>query len=290
MTRTPAGDASTHMAADSDWAVNPLGASVGAEVVGLDLSKPLSDPAFEDVRKAFERYRVLAFRDQKLTKHDLLVFSERWGSVGGHVQRADAVHVITNADENGRPKGRLPETGALHYHIDKSYMARPAFATFLYAVEVPPEKGDTVFADAQTAYEALPAETKERIDSLSVWHSLEWFSRTTNNKLSQEALRNAPPVLHPLVRTDPVTGKKSLYIGNNAWKVDGWTFAESRNLIEDLNDFATQSQFLYWHKWRQGDLVMWDNRCLLHAATEFDASKYLRTLYRTVIEVTSDTW
>jgi alpha-ketoglutarate-dependent taurine dioxygenase len=273
-----------------NWTVNPLGDVLGAEVVGLDLAGPLDPETFDAVAGAFDEYHVLAFRDQQLDKDDLLNFSKSWGLIGEHVQRPEPIHVITNADENGRPKGHLPETGALHFHTDKSYMARPALATFLYGVEIPPERGDTVFADASAAYSALPEDVKATIEPLQVWHSLEWFSRTTNNPLSRETLDAAPPVLHPIVRVDPKTQVRSLYIGNNAWKIDGWSLDASRELIDWLNDFATQRQFLYRHKWQRRDLVMWDNRCLLHAATEFDAAKYVRTLYRTVIGVSASTW
>jgi taurine dioxygenase len=276
--------------ADQPYIVRPLGPVLGAEIIGADLSKPVPAEVFARMQADFERYHVLAFRDQHLSKEALQDFTRLWGSVGAHVQRAGIVHTISNADANGRPSGSLPETGALHYHSDKSYMRVPALATFLYGVEVPPEGGDTLFANMYMAYEALPEDMKKRIDRLTVLHSLEFQNQLSNNKLGRADFDRAPPVAHPLVRRHPQTGRKSLYLGSNAWKIEGWSEEESRTLIDELNRFATQENFVYAHKWQPRDLVVWDNRCTLHAATPFDAGRYLRILHRTVAEVAPHQW
>jgi taurine dioxygenase len=276
--------------ADRAYAVRSLGPVLGAEVIGLDLSRPVPPELFADIQEDFERHHVLAFREQHLSKDALMAFTRLWGSVGAHVQRAGVVHTITNADAEGRPSGSLPETGALHFHADKSYMRAPALATFLYGVDVPPEGGDTLFANMYMAYEALPEETKRRIDGLKVLHSLEFQNQLSNNKLGRADFDRAPPVVHPLVRRHPQTGRKSIYLGANAWKIEGWSEEESRALIDHLNEFATQERFVYAHRWAPRDLVVWDNRCTLHAATPFDAGKYLRVLHRTVAEVAPHQW
>ena len=272
------------------YEVRSLGPILAAEIVGADLSKPVSPEMFKQLQADFERYHVLAFRDQELTKEDLVRFTNLWGSVGNHVQRAGLVHTLSNADANGKPTGFIPETGALHFHADKSYMKTVALATFLYGVEVPPVGGDTVFANMYMAYDALTPEMKEKCDSLVLLHSLEWQNQLSNNKLGREQFDRAPPVRHRLVWRHPQTGRKSLYIGSNAWKVEGWDLEPSRELIDQLNEFATQPKFSYSHKWKPHDLVMWDNRCTLHAGTPFDAGKYLRILDRTVVEVTPAQW
>jgi taurine dioxygenase len=254
------------------------------------LSKPVSPEMFKEVRADFERYHVLALRDQNISKDDLVRFTSLWGRVGGHVQRGGLVHTITNADADGKPTGRIPETGALHFHADKSYMPTVALATFLYGVEVPPVGGDTLFADMGMAYDALTDEQKKSYDKLVILHSLEWQNQLSNNKLGREQLDRAPPVRHNLVWRHPKTGRKSIYAGANAWLVEGWTFEESRRLIDDVNRFATQPRFTYAHKWKRHDLVVWDNRCTLHAGTPFDAAKHVRILDRTVVEVTPEQW
>jgi taurine dioxygenase len=140
------------------------------------------------------------------------------------------------------------------------------------------------------AYEALPEKTKKQIEGLMVQHSLEFQNQLSNNKLGRADFDRAPPVAHPLVRRHPQTGRKSIYLGSNAWRIEGWSVEASRELIDDLNSFATQEKFLYAHKWLPRDLVVWDNRCTLHAATPFDAKRYLRILDRTVAEVAPHQW
>jgi taurine dioxygenase len=272
------------------YVARSLSPILAAEIVGADLSKPVSPEMSEQLQADFERYHVLAFRDQNLSKDDLIRFTNLWGSVGAHVQRGGLVHTISNADANGNPTGSIPETGALHFHADKSYMQTVALATFLYGVEVPPVGGDTVFANMCMAYDALSQEMKDKCEDLVLLHSLEWQNQLSNNKLTREQFDRAPPVRHRLVWRHPRTGRKSLYVGSNAWKVEGWDLEESRELIDHLNEFATQPQFTYAHKWKPHDLVMWDNRCTLHAGTPFDAGKYLRILDRTVVEVTPAQW
>jgi alpha-ketoglutarate-dependent taurine dioxygenase len=152
-------------------------------------------------------------------------------------------------------------------------------------VQLPPKGGDTEFADMQAANDALPEMRKRELEGLRVVHSWERSRQKSGSKPATEAEKqDAPPVVHPLVRTHPATGWKGLYIGNHTSHVEGWSVAEGEALIDELQAFATQAQFVYRHRWQPGDLVMWDNRCLLHRALpNFEMERYARVLNRTVV-------
>jgi taurine dioxygenase len=164
-------------------------------------------------------------------------------------------------------------------------MPVPAMTSLLYGLEVPREGGDTLFANTTMAYDALPADMKARIDGLTAIHWVEYSRRTGGVALAtQYELDKAPPVRHPLARVHPATGRKAIYAGCHAWKIEGWSEEESRRLIDALMRHATEDRFVYRHKWRRHDLVQWDNRCTFHAATDFDTRNELRVLYRTIVE------
>jgi taurine dioxygenase len=271
--------------------IRPLDPVMGAEVIGLDVSRPVEAAALKRIKQALDRYKVLVFRDQQLTKRQLAEFSKLWGKLGEHIMPGatrdgdDEVAVASNAGPDGRPNGKHPDPTAKRWHTDRSYMPKPALATLLYGVEVPDVGGDTLFANATMAYAALPDELRKRIDSLNAIHWVEHSRRTGGVALATEyELSKAPPVKHPLARRHPATGEKSIYCGCHAWKVDGMSDEEGRKLLDELLAFAVQDRFVYRHKWRRHDLVMWDNRCTFHAATDYDTAKYLRVLYRTIVE------
>jgi taurine dioxygenase len=281
------------LADQTDARVRKLAPALGAEVVGVDLSTELSAEDVATIRSAFADHHVLLVRDQNLTRQDIIRFSLLWGQLGEHVKKGDArdgipeVHVLTNADENGKPRGVHPEIGSLQFHTDKSYMPNPAMATVLYGVQVPAEGGDTLFANMSMVYDALPEDVKREVDNLHAIHSLEWSRRWAGYPVSKEEMDRAPPVRRPLIRRNPASGRKSIYCGLHAWKIDGWTEDKSRDLIDYLNGFATEARFQYRHKWRKNDLLMWDNRYVLHAATLYDTARDVRMMYRTVIEESS---
>jgi alpha-ketoglutarate-dependent taurine dioxygenase len=177
------------------------------------------------------------------------------------------VHIVNNLDAKGKPT-KTPHThGNYYWHTDKSYHEIPSLATLLHAVVLPPSGGDTQFANTRMAYDALPEHRKREIADLWVVHSWEVSRRNTKNKpATAEEIRDRPPVRHPLVRTHPDTGDKTLY------------------MLQNLLEHTEQPQFIYTHKWLPGDLVMWDNRCLLHrAVANFDMDAHPRVLHRTVI-------
>jgi taurine dioxygenase len=173
----------------------------------------------------------------------------------------------------------------MRWHTDRSWRRDPALATILYGVDVPSTGGDTLFANCTKAYDALPEETKRRIYPMFAIHSVEYSRRTAPEgpAATEYELRNHPPAAHPLARKHPATGKRALFIGCHAWKIEGLPEEEGRALLDELLAFATQPAFVYAHKWRSRDLLMWDDRCTLHAATPYDTGKELRTMYRTVV-------
>ena len=271
--------------------INPLSDVMAAAVEGLDLAQPMSRHDRELVERGFNQYKVLCFRDQDLTMDELVAFSKTWGPLTEHTmpgQLRDGiteVNIATNKGPDGKPSGKHPDLTAMRWHTDRSWRRDPALATILYGVEVPSVGGDTLFVNCTKAYDALPHDMKTRIDPLFAVHSVEYSRKTAPEgpAATEYELRNHPPIAHPLARTHPATGKRSLYIGCHAWKIEGLEEEEGRRLLDELLEFATQPPYVYAHKWRLHDLLMWDNRCTLHAATPYDTSRELRTMYRTVV-------
>lgn len=271
--------------------IRPLDPVMGAEVLGADVSGPVDASQLRRFKRALDRYKVLVFRDQTLTKQQLVDFSRLWGELGEHImpgatqEDMPEVAVASNAGPDGKPNGRHPDPSAKRWHTDRSYMPRPALATLLYGLEVPAIGGDTLFANATMAYAALPEDVRQRIDRLNAIHWVEHSRRTGGVALATEyELSRAPPVKHPLARKHPATGEKSIYCGCHAWKVDGLPDDEGRALLDYLIGFAVQERFVYRHQWKRHDLVMWDNRCTFHAATDYDTTKELRIMHRTILE------
>jgi len=284
-------DTYSEQASTGTITIRPLSSVMAAEVIGADLSRPLSATDLALFEEAFNRYKVLVYRDQNLTKEQLLAFSKRWGPLGEHIMPGAAsddyeeINVMSNKGPDGKPTGKHPDPPAKRWHTDRSYMPRPAKATFLYGLEVPTVGGDTLFANATMAYDALPDDVRNRIDKLNAIHWVEHSRRTGGVALATEyELKKAPPVRHPLARPHPATGRKAIYCGCHAWKVEGLPDDEGRALLDYLIGFAVEERFLYRHKWRTRDLLMWDNRCVFHAATDYDTAKELRVLYRTIVE------
>lgn len=275
----------------STMIIRPLGPVMGAEIIGLDVSQPVSAVTLRQIEDAFNEYKVLCFRDQQLTMEELVAFSRIWGPLVEHTmpgQLRDGIteiNIATNADAEGKPSGKHPDVTAMRWHTDRSWRVEPALATILYGVEVPSSGGDTLFCNGTKAYDALPDDVKRRIDPLRAIHSVEYSRRTGEGgpPATEYELRNHPPTPHPLARKHPVTGRRAIYCGCHAWTVEGLSEQEGRELLDYLLEFATQDPFVYRHKWRRHDLLMWDNRCTHHAATPYDTAKELRTMYRTVV-------
>lgn len=263
------------------------------EVEGLDLSPDLDDAAIQSVRDAIDQHGVLVFHGQSFDDDQLLAFGRRFGSIAAprnhrvvrrlaHGEIAD----ISNLDEKGavRNRGdhrRLDALANQLWHSDASFRPISGELSMLYAHVVPPKGGDTEFADLRAAYDDLDAETKEMIEGLvcehSIFHSRGLLGHTDYTDEERAVL---PTVRHPLVRTHPGSGRKTLYLGAHAQAIVGWPVPEGRLLLRDLMDHATERRFVHAHKWQVGDLVIWDNRCTLHRGRRFDDRNHKRDLRR----------
>jgi alpha-ketoglutarate-dependent 2,4-dichlorophenoxyacetate dioxygenase len=282
--------------ANEEVSITSLSPVLGAEVRGLDLAEPLTASRRREIVSAYRHYHLLVFRNQKLGKPAQIAFSRQLGEFELPVNKdyLDAdypeLHVVNNLGPSGQPQSLedIENKGNYFWHTDASYMKRPSSTTLLYAVTLPRSGGDTMFANLVAAYQALPASTKEGIEQLRVVHSWEQSRINSNSRpATEEEKRKAPPVSHPLVRTHPETGERSLYLGNHTSHAEGMPIEDGRKLLADLLEHATQPQFVYRHRWRPGDLVMWDNRCLVHKATaDFDMANEPRILHRTVLQGT----
>ena len=234
----------------------------------------------------------MVFRDQKLSKPEQAAFTEQFGELESHVARqhdgsgTPIVHTVSNLDAEGKPSSNPTTHGNYFWHTDKSYLAKPSLATLLHSIELPKRGGATQFANISLAYDALPEERKQAFTNLKVVHSWEANRRNTKNRpATEEEKRDRPPVTHPMIRTHPETGRKVLYIGIHTSHIIGMSMVESRTLLDELADFCAQDKFVYTHEWQPGDLVMWDNRTLLHRANaNYGMNKERRILHRTVIK------
>ena len=264
----------------------------GIEITGIDLSAGLSEDRRDWLLNIFKTHPVLVFRDQHLTKEQQYAFTLNFGEIeGAHVNRLiDAqnytpVHTVSNLDADGNPSETVRERGNYFWHTDKSYHAVPSLLTMLHAVELPPVGGETQFANMAMGYASLPPETKARIAGLRAVHS--WEASRINcggRPATEEQMRERPPVVHPVVRIHPDTGTKTFYGGNHSSHIEGMDKIEGQALLASLRDHATQAAFVYSHSWRQGDLVLWDNRCLLHRALPHEGMGLnRRVLHRTVV-------
>jgi alpha-ketoglutarate-dependent taurine dioxygenase len=275
--------------------VAPLSSSGGAAITGVDLSHPLSPEIKVQIQEAFRKHHFIAFPGQVLSREQQYAFAANFGEIEPHGgrnpqhKRHAVAHVISNLDGEGNPVDRSASpVSNYRWHTDKSYYSVPPMLTALYAVELPPQGGDTEFANSAMGYAALPDETKSRIAGLRVVFYWGAGARQPDATPRLEAvLREHPSVDHPLVRTHPETGEKALYLGNHASHILGMPEKEGRALLDALLDHTTRPRFVYAHRWCKGDLVIWDNRCLLHrAVANYDIGRYRRILHRSVVRGT----
>ena len=270
--------------------IRPLSTVLGAEVIGLDLAQPLDTATRNCVYEAFVRYHVLCFRDQHLDKQQQIAFTEQFGTLERHIARNRGsdnplVHTVSNLGADGKPSGKV---GSQEWHTDKSFRPEPSLATILHAIVMPPNGGDTCFANMILAYEALSDAEKVELAGVGVIHSWELSCLKAGRQASSEEIADAPPMTHKLVRTQPESGSKSLFMGEHASHLDDRPFEAGRARLAELEAHATQERFIYRHHWQAGDVLMWDNRCLLHRADQnFDAARHKRVLHRTCLRGTA---
>ena len=276
--------------------VTPVQGDFVARLTGLDLSKPLDSGDFGQVHAAFNRYAVVVFPEQTLTDGQQIAFSERFGALEVSLRkdrqrRIDNPRIsdISNVDEKDRvfdpdDERAIYNAGNRLWHSDSSFKRVPAMASLLSGREVPPEGGETEYADLRGAWDALPADRKRGLESLVAEHSFVYSRGLIGYDQFTDAERAAvPPVPQAVVRTHPATGRKALYVGSHASHIIGRPVEEGRALLRELLDFATQPRFVYRHVWRQHDLVMWDNRCALHRGRPWDERRYRRIMHRTTV-------
>ena len=262
--------------ASEEFRVRRLAPAIGAEIIGVDLSKPMDDEVFAEILNVWHQNLVILFRDQHLTEDDQVRFGQRFGSPAvTHTKRFEtqnpAVMLISNVRENGRLIGALPD-GEMHFHSDQCHQERPAMASMLYSLEVPRKGGNTLFANAYLAYETLPDSTKKKIEGRKALNAYDYDNASTRRgtKLGE----GVPSCWHPIVRTHPATGKKALYVNRlMTIEVEGMARLESDELLDTLFHHQEQPKFIYEHVWRPHDLLLWDNRCTLHARTDFSADE-----------------
>jgi taurine dioxygenase len=273
------------------FGVKPLTPKLGAELVGVDLVGGVDEPLFRSIYEAFLEYQVLLFGTQDLPPGRQVDFARHFGEVQIHVMNqyhADGhpeLYRLSNLDENGNPNGKHPDKGTLAWHTDGSWRRVTGQATIIYGEVCAGEGGETHFCDMYGAYDRLSPEWKARIAGLRAVHNLD-FSRTRRHGedlMTEAQKREVPPVDHPVVRTHPETGRKCLFLGDHAEYIVGMDYDEGRALIEALNALAVHKDLTYEHRWSPGELIVWDNRCLMHRATEYDPAVQRRVVRRCTV-------
>jgi len=281
--------------AASSLTITPVHPLLGAEIGGVDLTRPLDDSTFARIAEAFDEYSVLVFRGQPLTDEQQMAFSERFGPLEttvrtlGKEDRLGAHMVdLSNVDEEGKllswsDRRMMYQSGNQLWHSDSSFKPVPAHSSALSARVVPPEGGETEFASMRVAYAALSDELRRQVNGKIVVHSFGFSRSLIDPGIGTEIGRDYPPVRHALVRANPRNGRKSVYVGSHAWYVEGMELDASRILIAKLLEITTRPDRVYQHRWRVGDLVMWDNRCALHRGRLWDSAHHKRVMHRTTV-------
>ena len=265
-----------------------------AEISGVDITKPILDATFAEIRAALDEYSVLVFRDQKFDDDAQTAFSLRFGSLettisanaGGGTHIADISNVDPATDEIIPVEGWRSKynSGNEMWHTDSSFKPVPALASLLSGREVPPEGAETEFTSMRTAYDALPDDHKARLEGLIAIHDFSYSRGLVDPALMDDKQRAAvPPVRQAVVRTNPANGRKGFYSGSHASEIVGWPVDEGRAFLKDLVNRAVKPERVYAHKWQQYDLVIWDNRCVLHRGRPRDKSKHRRVMHRTTV-------
>ena len=278
--------------------ITPLHPALAARVDGVDLARPVDDATFRRIFDAFQEYSVLAFSGQRLTDEEQMAFSTRFGplevtisSIGQerrlHENLVDLSNVDPDHDEKlmgWNDRRMVYQSGNQLWHTDSSFKPVPAMASLLSGREVPPEGGETEFVSMRHAYATLPEATRARLEGRVVVHSI-LYSRSTiaPGLFDPEHEKGLPPVRQALVRVNPENGRKAIYIGSHAWYIEGLPYDESRRLLDELLAHTTRPEAVYPHRWRQWDLVMWDNRCVLHRGRPWDANRHRRVRRRTTV-------
>lgn len=272
-----------------------LHSSFFAEAGPIALRETFDDATLAAIRAAMDEHAVLVFRDQAFTDDEQIAFAQRLdgklhAKTGARVVAQnrfgnEALTDISNVGANGEilaanDRRREYSLGNRLWHTDASFEDPPGRYSMLHARVIPSQHADTEFADMRAAWDALDPKTKARIDRLRVHHSIAYSRQLLGFEFSAEEAAKIPGAVHPLVRTLPRSGRRSLYLASHANRIEGWGVPDGRLLLRELTEHATQPAFVHRHRWRVGDLVIWDNRCTMHRATPFDDASERRELRR----------
>jgi taurine dioxygenase len=280
-----------HAATRAPFGVRRLTPRLGAEISGLELAQGVSPSVFRALYDAFLEYQVLVFPASDLPPGAQVAFARQFGEVQVHVMsmyHADGfpeLYRLSNLDPQGRPNGKHPDKGTLAWHTDGSWRRVTGQATIIYGEVVAGVGGETHFCDMYGAWDRLDAAWKARIAGLHAVHNLD-FSRTRRHGtdlMTEAQRREAPPVSHPIVRVHAETGRTCLYLGDHAESIVGMDYDEGRMLIDALNALAVHADLSYEHRWQPHELIVWDNRCLMHRATPYDPYTERRVVRRCTV-------
>jgi alpha-ketoglutarate-dependent 2,4-dichlorophenoxyacetate dioxygenase len=274
--------------------VSRLATGFAARIDGVDIRQPIDEVTWAEIRGAFDEHSVLVFRGQPLDDEAQIAFSRRFGALevtrsmnpaaGTPFARQSNLDIETGDVIPAEDRRMIYQLANMLWHSDSSFKAVPSLCSLLSARIIPPEGGATEFASARCAYPSLPEPLKQRVEGLVAVHDFAWSRDQVRPGFFTDRERaEYPPVRHPLVRTNPVNGRKSLFLGAHASHIEGMPVEEGRKLLTTLLDHVTQPQFCYRHEWTEGDLVIWDNRCVLHRATPYDTTRYKRLMQRTTV-------
>ena len=268
---------------------------LGAEVVGIDVNS-VDDATFKAIVDAFNEYSVLLFRGQSLTDEEQVAFSRRFGpleitirTIASQDRTPEHISNLSNVDADDRlipagDKRNIFNAGNQMWHSDSSFKKVPAMASLLSAREIPAEGGETQFASMRIGYARLPEDMQRFLEGKVAVHSFVYSRGLVDDGLMPpDHAAQVPPVRQALVRINPANGRKAFYVGSHACEIVGMPTPEARALLRELREAATRPELVYTHRWRVGDLVMWDNRCMLHRGRPWDESKYRRVMHRTTV-------
>ena len=271
--------------------IEPLNRDFGARVTGVALSGDIEPDTIAMVRDAIETYSVLCFPDQDMNDDKQLAFTGLLGEpeaehgTFGVTGEVTFFGTVGNVEDDGSKRdnadaGTRYQKGNQLWHSDSSFREVPSYVSILHAYEVPGEEGATEFANQRTGYERLPDDMRETIDPLYVVHDYV-FSRSQIAPVNPNHAASLPPVMHKLVTENPANGRKNYFVGSHARSIPGWSGIDSRRLLDDLLERTVEPANIYSHDWQVGDTVIWDNRCILHRGTGYDADRWRRRLRQT---------
>ena len=280
----------------TEFGFKALTENVGSEVTGLDMRQPLSDTLRDQLERELADRSVLLVRGQTdLTPEQHIAFSRCFGDLEEHVLQNfclpghPEIFVVSNIVENGKHIGAYG--GSKEYHSDLAYLPEPSMGSVFHCLECPEEGGETVIVSMSAVYDALPAERRAWLSQQRAVFDYVWqYERAHRDRptLTEEQKARVPPIGHPAVRTHPVNGKPALFL-SEIWvrRFEGVADEESQETIRDILDFATRPEFTYVHRWRPGDVIIWDNRNSMHKACPFDEANTRRRMHRTTIKGTA---